>query len=101
MIFSHHFPITGTQPPAWLHSNMVGGVAVMTFFTISGYLVTQSWLRDPRWLAFAGKRLLRLWPGMLLALLVDVLLFGPVFHYFADAGVSGASRDIEHQGTRS
>ena len=55
VIFSHHFHITGTRPPAWLHSDMVGGVAVMTFFTISGYLVTLSWLRDPRVLA--------LWPS--------------------------------------
>ena len=79
VIFSHHFPITGTPPPTWLHSNMVGGVAVMTFFTISGYLVTLSWLREPRLIAFAGKRLLRLWPGMLVAVLVGVLVFGPVF----------------------
>ncbi len=63
VIFSHHFHITGTRPPAWLHSDMVGGVAVMTFFTISGYLVTLSWLRDPRVLAFVAKRLVRLWPG--------------------------------------
>ena len=79
VVFSHHFPITGTQPPAWLHSNMVGGVAVMTFFTISGYLVTLSWLREPRVIAFAGKRLLRLWPGMLVAVLAGVLVLGPVF----------------------
>ena len=79
VIFSHHFHITGTRPPAWLHSDMVGGVAVMTFFTISGYLVTLSWLRDPRALAFVAKRLLRLWPGMLVAVLADVLIFGPVF----------------------
>ncbi|AVO48760.1 acyltransferase [Melaminivora suipulveris] len=79
VIFSHHFHITGTRPPAWLHSDMVGGVAVMTFFTISGYLVTLSWLRDPRAGVFAAKRLLRLWPGMLVAVLADVLLFGPLF----------------------
>ncbi|UCU99855.1 acyltransferase family protein [Acidovorax radicis] len=79
VIFSHHFHITGTRPPAWLHSDMVGGVAVMTFFTVSGYLVTLSWLRDPRVLAFVAKRLLRLWPGMLVAILADVLLFGPMF----------------------
>ncbi len=58
---------------------MVGGVAVMAFFTISGYLVTLSWLRDPRLLAFAGKRLLRLWPGMLVAIAAGMLVFGPVF----------------------
>lgn len=79
VIFSHHFHITGTRPPAWLHSDMVGGVAVMTFFTISGYLVTLSWLRDPRLLAFVAKRLLRLWPGMLVAVVADVLLFGSAF----------------------
>lgn len=79
VIFSHHFPITGTQPPAWLHSNMVGGVAVMTFFTISGYLVTLSWQREPHFIVFCGKRLLRLWPGMLVAVLAGVLLFGPMF----------------------
>lgn len=79
VVFSHHFHITGTKPPSWLHSDMVGGVAVMTFFTISGYLVTLSWLREPQAIAFAGKRLLRLWPGMLVAVLLDVLLFGAVF----------------------
>ena len=79
VIFGHHFPISAVLPPAWLHSNMVGGVAVMAFFTISGYLVTLSWLRDPRLLAFAGKRLLRLWPGMLVAIAAGVLVFGPAF----------------------
>ena len=79
VIFSHHFHIIGVRPPAWLHSDMVGGVAVMTFFTVSGYLVTLSWLRDPHAPSFVVKRLLRLWPGMLVAVLADMLLFGPVF----------------------
>lgn len=79
VVFSHQFPITDTQPPSWLHSNMVGGVAVMTFFTISGYLVTLSWLHDPRLMAFIGKRLLRLWPGMFVAVCAGIFLFGPIF----------------------
>ena len=79
VIYSHHFHITGTRPPSWLHADMVGGVAVMTFFTISGFLVTLSWLRDPRAAAFMAKRLLRLWPGMLVAVVAGVLLFGPAF----------------------
>lgn len=79
VIFSHHFHITGTKPPQWLHADMVGGVAVMTFFSISGFLVTLSWLRDPRVLAFAFKRLLRLWPGMLVAVFAGIFLFGPLF----------------------
>ena len=79
VVFSHHFSIAVVQAPAWLHFRMVGGVAVMVFFTISGYLVTLSWLREPHLLAFAGKRLLRLWPGMFVAIVAGVLLFGPAF----------------------
>lgn len=79
VIFSHHFHITRTAPPSWLHSNMVGGVAVMTFFTISGYLVTQSWLRQPQVMPFLFKRFLRIWPGVLVAVLSNVFLFGVVF----------------------
>ncbi len=80
VIFSHHFHITHTASPTWLHSDMVGGVAVMTFFTISGYLVTQSWLRQPKVLAFLSKRFLRIWPGVLFAVLTNVFLFGIFFN---------------------
>ena len=50
VIFSHHFPLAGAPAPAWVanpwvHWAMFGGVAVMTFMCISGYLVTLSWYR--------------------------------------------------------
>lgn len=79
VIFSHHFHIARAAPPHWLHSDMVGGVAVMTFFTISGYLVTLSWLRHPDAAAFLWKRLLRIWPGVLLAVITNIFLFGLAF----------------------
>jgi peptidoglycan/LPS O-acetylase OafA/YrhL len=79
VIFSHHFHITSTPSPAWLYSNMVGGVAVMTFFTISGYLVTLSWLRQPQVSTFLLKRFLRIWPGVLFAVLTNIFLFGLIF----------------------
>lgn len=79
VIFSHHFHITHTASPSWLYSDMVGGVAVMSFFTISGYLVTLSWLRQPQVPAFLLKRFLRIWPGLLIAVLSNVFLFGLFF----------------------
>lgn len=79
VIVCHHFYITGTQGPAWMNVGMIGGVAVMTFFTISGYLVTSSWVNEPVFLKFAAKRLLRLWPGMLAAVLLNVFVFGLIF----------------------
>lgn len=79
VIFSHQFPVTRTTPPGWLDSNLVGGIAVMVFFAISGYLVTLSWLRQPQVPSFLLKRFLRIWPAFLFAVLTNVLVFGLVF----------------------
>ncbi|GAB2461601.1 MAG: acyltransferase family protein [Comamonas sp.] len=79
VIVCHHYYISDRQGPPWMNVGMIGGVAVMTFFTISGYLVTGSWLREPRLLPFAAKRLLRLWPGMLAAVVLNILVFGLAF----------------------
>ena len=84
VIVAHHFPITGTTAPAWISNQWLnwawlGGVAVMTFFVISGYLVTLSWQREPRLLPFLWKRVLRLWPGMLGAVLLCMFVFGLPF----------------------
>ncbi|AEF87703.1 acyltransferase 3 [Delftia sp. Cs1-4] len=81
VIFSHHYPLTGNTPPAWLETpwlnwSMMGGIGVMVFFCISGYLVTQSWYRQPEFFPFLWKRVLRLWPGMLGSVLCGVFLFG-------------------------
>ncbi len=85
VIFSHHFPLTGTPAPAWLenqwlHWSVTGGVGVMVFFCISGYLVTLSWYREPHFLPFLWKRVLRLWPGMLGSVLCGVIVFGIAFN---------------------
>lgn len=85
VIFSHHYPLTGSQAPAWLenkwlHWSVTGGVGVMVFFCISGYLVTMSWYREPRLVSFMWKRVLRLWPGMLGSVICGVFLFGVVFN---------------------
>ena len=79
VIVCHHYYITNTPGASWMNVGMIGGVAVMTFFTISGYLVTTSWVREPKIVSFTAKRLLRLWPGMLAAVLLNIFVFGLVF----------------------
>ncbi len=84
VIVAHHYPITGVRAPAWISNQWLswawlGGVAVMTFFVISGYLVTLSWLREPRLLPFLWKRVLRIWPGLCGAVLVCIFGFGLAF----------------------
>lgn len=79
VIVCHHYYISDREGPSWMNVGMIGGVAVMTFFTISGYLVTISWLREPHLIKFTAKRLLRLWPGMLAAVLINIFVFGLIF----------------------
>ncbi len=95
VIFCHHYFIVGYEVPSWMHAPMIGGVAVMSFFTISGYLVMGSWLRSPDLLGFAFKRLLRLWPGMLAAVLLNVFVFGLLFTSLS------ASEFLTHPQTQS
>jgi peptidoglycan/LPS O-acetylase OafA/YrhL len=85
VILSHHVPLAGATAPTWLanrwvHWSVMGGVGVMIFFCISGYLVTSSWYREPRFIPFMWKRLLRLWPGMLGSVACTVFVFGAIFN---------------------
>lgn len=64
VLFSHHFALTGQPEPSFFGLHSVGGVAVIVFFVISGYLVTSSWYNDPHFVRFSARRILRIWPAL-------------------------------------
>ena len=55
-----------------------GSLAVDCFFAISGFLITQSWLRTPQMRDYFKKRALRIYPGWTVALVFCVLVVGPI-----------------------
>ena len=57
---------------------MLGVVGVFVFFTISGYLVTQSFDTTRSPLIFLAKRALRIFPGLFVCLVVCVFVVGPL-----------------------
>jgi peptidoglycan/LPS O-acetylase OafA/YrhL len=67
-----------------------GSVAVEIFFLLSGLLLTQSLMRRPDTVAFVRARLLRIFPGLVVSVLLTVLVLGPLFtslplvEYFRD-----------------
>jgi len=67
-----------------------GGVAVLVFFSISGFLVAQSWDSDPRPLPFMARRLLRVWPALAVAVALTAVVLMPLVgampwrEYFSD-----------------
>jgi peptidoglycan/LPS O-acetylase OafA/YrhL len=68
-----------------------GLLGVDGFFVLSGYLIVQSWLGDPEFLNFLRKRVLRIVPGYLVAVVVSTVAVGllapGVPHFFRDLNV--------------
>ena len=64
VLVSHHYALTAQAEPSFLGLHTWGGMAVIVFFVISGYLVTSSWYNDPSFLRFSQRRILRIWPAL-------------------------------------
>ena len=82
VIFSHAFYIGGWGHDPFLDvfrgQETIGGVAVLGFFAISGYLIAKSAMtNDPA--QFIWRRALRIFPAFWVVLILTALLVGPVF----------------------
>jgi peptidoglycan/LPS O-acetylase OafA/YrhL len=93
VVVSHQFALNGLPEPVILNTHSLGGLGVLIFFSVSGYLVAQSWDSDPQLGRFAARRLLRIWPGLAGVTLIGVLLWAPLVsslplkEYFHHPGV--------------
>jgi peptidoglycan/LPS O-acetylase OafA/YrhL len=67
-----------------------GGLAVDGFFLLSGFLIVQSWQRDPELLNYLRKRALRIVPGYTVAVILSIVVVGLVApgvnHFFRHLG---------------
>ena len=83
IIAYHCFPLlrgTAARPDSWIWAltERVGATAVPFFFVISGFLITQSWIRNPQLGSFFRKRILRIYPAFILASVFGALVVGPL-----------------------
>jgi peptidoglycan/LPS O-acetylase OafA/YrhL len=89
VLFSHQFVFLGKPEPAPAGDSL-GMIAVMMFFVMSGYLVSESWYRDPHLMRFASRRFLRVWPALAAAAVAIALVSAavtvlPLHDYFGSA----------------
>ena len=68
VMVSHQFVFLHRVDPSPMKDSL-GMLAVLMFFVMSGYLVCESWYRDPHLARFLMRRLLRLWPALAVATL--------------------------------
>lgn len=84
VIYGHSPAITGGHASAdlfvWLNwGTYSGSIAVDLFFIVSGFLVTGSYLRNPRLVDFAWARTIRIVPAYVVCLLLTAFVLGTAF----------------------
>jgi peptidoglycan/LPS O-acetylase OafA/YrhL len=70
VVWSHAFLLSGRAEPMPGPLRSPGHLAVLVFFSISGYLVARSWASDPHPLRFLTRRALRIWPAWAVAVTI-------------------------------
>jgi len=84
VIVGHAYAIA-PQPPlqdtvlTLLKFDYSGSLAVKFFFFLSGLLVSDSIIRRPDTFQFLTRRAFRIFPGLIVCLMISVFLVGPVF----------------------
>lgn len=92
--FELHSPITkgGIGDPMLYLTGLesLGGVGVIIFFSVSGYLVADSMLRTKHGFEFLWKRVLRIYPALTVLVVISIFLVGPLlsrlslYEYFSN-----------------
>lgn len=80
VIFSHSFALVGDSEPV-LWGRTLGNLGVHGFFVISGYLIVQSFGRSRSLLQYGTNRVLRIVPGLVVALVLSGLIAARLHGY--------------------
>jgi peptidoglycan/LPS O-acetylase OafA/YrhL len=85
VIVSHSYELLGARDPLERLTGVdtLGGVGVVMFFAMSGFLVTQSLHRDPNVVAFLWRRALRIFPAVWMLTILSIIVLGPLFTRFS------------------
>ena len=80
VLYTHAFSLTtgqsSSEPLRVLLGMSLGDIAVDIFFITSGFLITSSYLNRGNMVAFAWARILRIYPGLIAAVLFCVFVVG-------------------------
>lgn len=75
VIVGHSESIIGTSHTGFW-SVSISTLGIQIFFAVSGYLVTESWLRQPNFAIFLSKRAKRIFPALIGCVLISTFLLG-------------------------
>lgn len=77
VVYGHQWALLGGSPPAWL-GNSVSTLGVKMIFVITGFLITQSYLRECRFGRYMLRRLIRIYPALIFCVVGSTILLSIV-----------------------
>lgn len=96
VVFSHSYDLGGFgMEPLRMFSRArqsFGDIAVAGFFLLSGWLITQSYVRSPSLWRFLWHRALRILPAYWVCLCVVAVIIGPLFYLIERGSIHGYFR---------
>lgn len=82
VLVSHCYPIAygaaAGEPLSDSFGLTLGHLAVLIFFIISGFFISQSFVRSAGWVDFAAARILRIYPALIVVSLFTIAVIGPL-----------------------
>lgn len=93
VVYSHSYALGGFGDEPFLrlarNQTIAGSMGVLGFFGLSGFLISDSYIRKPDWLRFLRRRLLRIMPGYWCCLVLTAFLFAPAMFYIQRGQLAG------------
>ncbi len=99
-VIYYHMDILLGNPGYMIMGEGLGGIAVNVFFVLSGYLIASSWVHSNSFPSYLIRRAARIFPGLIIVVLVTVFVIGPIFttlsmgDYFSDSGTWAYLKNI-------
>lgn len=79
ILFSHAFILSGSaEPKTSFYNETYGALGLDIFFVMSGFLITQSYLRTSSPLRFIWSRVLRIFPALFCFVTLSTFILGPM-----------------------
>ncbi|TEA00616.1 acyltransferase family protein [Mycobacteroides salmoniphilum] len=78
VVLYHSWPLTGRQIDYAPAVRLLSNIFADGFFVISGFLITAAWMRRPYLKEYWASRVLRIFPGLWVCLLVIAFVIAPI-----------------------
>ncbi|RIS73487.1 acyltransferase [Mycobacteroides abscessus] len=78
VVFWHSWPLTGREIGYAPVARLLGDIFADGFFVISGFLITAAWIRRPNVKEYWASRILRIFPGLWICLMVIAFVIAPI-----------------------